>query len=261
MIWKIDDLGGKAKILVFPVDGSFCNKTLFKQKLDRVILIGRTRKDAKLCFRSKGGRKLYDDTSFTPEQVRKDPSIAWQKAKIFHGGQYREVEYKEVKNLLWRRGSGTRELRLVVVKATPYRKTKKGKLLYRQPAYLLITDLDRDAEKLLQIYFDRWQIEVAHKEMKQDFGLGEAQVRTDESVKHQPAMTAATYSIMHLAAIKKFGARRVEEYGEVPKYQREKTRASAQDLIRYFRVEVINKPEMLPFESKISAERLLAVAC
>ncbi len=41
-------------------------------------------------------------------------------------------------------------------------------MYYRQPAYLLTTDLASQARELLQIYFDRWQIEN-HREEKDTF--------------------------------------------------------------------------------------------
>ena len=159
-----------------------------------------------------------------------------------------------------RRGSGTKLLRLIVVKPVAYRKTKAGRLLYREPAFLLTTDLLSQAERLLQIYFDRWQVEVAHRELKQTFGLGQAQVRVPSSVARQPVLTVATYSILHLAALVEFGARRAEVFGAIPKYQREKTRVSGADLVRYLRHEVVAQPEWLPEDLGITEKSILATA-
>jgi hypothetical protein len=65
-------------------------------------------------------------------------------------------------------------LRLIVLAPTPYRKRKSSKLYYRQPAYLLTSDLKSNASKLIQIYLDRWQIEVNHREEKDTLGVGQA---------------------------------------------------------------------------------------
>jgi hypothetical protein len=146
------------------------------------------------------------------------------------------------------------------VRPTAYRKTKKGRLLYRQAAYLLTTDLESEAKELLQIYFDRWQVEVAHKEMKQTSGVGQAMVRTAKSVERQPALSVATYSAVHLAGLKLYGAHRPDEFEPVPKYQREKARVSYQELIRKIRCEVVESPQWLPFEMKISEKSMLAAA-
>jgi len=194
-------------VLVLAGDGSFCNRTCFAQIPERAVLLVRARKDAKLCFRASAEdpRRFYGLAKFTPEQVRQDDAHAWKTTKIFYGGKRRKIRYKEVAELYWQRGAKQRPLRLLVLAPTPYRKSKSKRLYYRDPAYLFTSDLRCSPKQLLQIYFDRWQVEVAHKELKQDFGLGEAQVRVPESIKHQPALTAATYSIMHLSAIKTFG--------------------------------------------------------
>lgn len=257
---KADESGYSDKILAWAVDGSFCNETVFKADLERAILIARARKDAKLCRPAEEGRRIYGEEKFTPESVLKDESLPWQTTTIFHGGKWRTVYYKEVNEVLWQKGAGSKRLRLLVVKPIPYRKTKKGKLQYRQPAFLLTTDLETEAVQLLQIYFDRWQLEVAHKELKQDFGLGQAQVRVPQSVSRQPALTAATYSSMHLAALIAYGPHRPDEFDPVPKYQREKVRVSSLDLIRNLRSEVVNNADALPFVFNISEKSLFASA-
>lgn len=253
---QVDKLIGKSKLIAWILDGSFCNRTIFQAKLERAILIARTRKDAKLCLPATEGRRRYGQEKFTPESVLKDEKRAWQSVEIFHGGKWRVVSYKEVKDVLWQRGAGQKPLRLFVVKPTPYRKTKKGKLLYREPAFLLTTDQESPAVEILQSYFDRWQMEVAHKEMKSDTGLGQAQVRVPTSVARQPALMVATYSFMHWAAIKAFGPQRPDAFA-LPKYQRDKTRVSSLDLIRHLRGEVLNNPAKLPFVFNISAQSLL----
>jgi hypothetical protein len=257
---RVDAAGAADKVLVFALDGSYCNQTVFTAELERTVLMARARKDAKLCFAAEGGRRWYGEEKFTPEQVRQDEGRAWQEVELFHGGKRREVAYKEVKEVLWQRGAGRKRLRLLVVRPTAYRKTKQGRLLYRQAACLLTTDLTSEAGELLQIYFDRWQIEVSHREMKQSGGLGQAQVRVSRSVERQPALTAATYSVVQLAALRRYGAKRGEEFEELPKYQRERSRVSYQEMIRKLRSEVVEQGEELPVGLKITEKSLLAAA-
>jgi hypothetical protein len=66
-----------------------------------------------------------------------------------------------VVEVYWQRGTKQRPLRLIVIAPTPYRKRKSKKLYYRDPAYLLTTDLRSSTRQLLRIYFDRWQIGVS----------------------------------------------------------------------------------------------------
>ena len=257
---SVDQLGGKDKLLAFALDGSYCNRTVLGAALDRTVLIARARKDAKLCWPLREGRRRYSRERFTPEEVLKDERRAWQQAEIFHGGKQRQIAYKEVNHLLWRRAGCDRLLRLLVVRPTAYRKTKKGRLLYRQAAYLLTTDLESAAGELMQIYFDRWQVEVAHRELKESFGVGQAQVRVAQAVARQPALQVATYSAMHLAALQAWGPQRADALGPLPKYQRDKTRASCQELIRRLRHEVVEACENLPFDLKITSQSILAAA-
>ena len=192
-----DGAGARQKILVIAGDGSFCNRTVFSAIPDRVVLLVRTRKDASLCFRApEGGRRFYCKEKFTPDQVRLDESKAWQTTKIFYGGKRRKVRYKEVSGVLWQGGARKRLLRLLVIAATPYRKRKHGKTCYRHPAFLLSTMLKGSARHLLQIYFDRWQIEVNHRDEKDTLGVGQAQMWHPVSVPKQPALVVASYSAL-----------------------------------------------------------------
>lgn len=138
----LDAAGGKHKLLVLAGDGSFANRTCLRAPRERTELIVRTRKDAVLCLRAPAGsRRFYAPEKFTPEQVRQDEAQPYKETKVFYGGKRRKVRYKEVALVYWRGGAGQTPLRLIVVAPTPYRRRKRGKLCYREPAYLLTTDL------------------------------------------------------------------------------------------------------------------------
>jgi hypothetical protein len=69
----------------------------------------------------------------------------------------------------WEGGAKKQEARLLVVAPVGYRTSKNGRKYYRQPAYPLTTDLTAPAKQLLQDYFDRWGIEVNHRDEKEIF--------------------------------------------------------------------------------------------
>jgi hypothetical protein len=243
---SLDISGAALKILLLAVDGSFCNRTVFALVLKGLEIIARARKDAVLCFRaSHGSHRFYDLNKFTPEQVRKDESIPWKKTKIFYGGKRRRVRYKLLSDLYWQGAARKRTLRLLVVAPTPYRKRKSGRLYYRQPAYLLTTDLKGHAHTLLQIYFDRWQIEVNHREEKDTLGVGQAQLWNYISVPKQPVLAVASYSALLLASLLAFGAERGSAYAELPRWRRNARRPSCLDLITLLRKEMAESPELL----------------
>src|SRR5207247_2005218 len=132
-----DDQGAALRRWLAALDGSFCNRTLFKADLDRVDLLARCRKDARLCCPAPSGqRRRYSTELFTPEQARQDPHRPWKRARIHLAGQFRWVRYKEVSGVLWQRGAGTRPLRLLVLAPQPYRLSRPARRNYRPPRFV-----------------------------------------------------------------------------------------------------------------------------
>lgn len=243
---ELDASGGGGKILVLAGDGSFCNRTCFAEIPERSVLLVRARKDAKLCLRAPADtRRFYGVDKFTPLRVRQDEQRPWHTTKIFYGGKWRKIRYKEVPEVYWQRGAGQRPIRLIVIAPTPYRKSKSKKMYYRDPAYLLTSDLHSVVKQLLQIYFDRWQIEVNHREEKDTLGVGQAQLRNVTSVPKQPVLAVAAYSALLLASLLAFGAERGEAYAALPKWRRNARRPSCLDLITLLRKEMAEQPQLL----------------
>ena len=119
--------------------------------IPNVEILARARKNAKLCFRNHiSPRKTYGEEKFTPEEVRQDENIPWKTATLYYGGEWRLMRYKEIPNVLWQSGTKIRSLRLIVLAPIPY--VKGGKRNYREPAYLLTTDLEGPVEFLIQSY-------------------------------------------------------------------------------------------------------------
>lgn len=262
---ELDLAGGRHKVLVLTGDGSFCNRTCFAEIPERSVLLVRARKDAKLCFRAlasaQSPRRFYGTEKFTPESVRQDQSREWKNTRIFYGGKRRKIRYKEVTEVYWQRGAKQRPLRLIVIAPTPYRKSKSKKMYYRDPAYLLTTDLRSSAKQLLQIYFDRWQIEVNHREEKDTLGVGQAQLWNVTSVPKQPVLAVAAYSALLLASLHAFGAERGAAYAELPKWRRSARRPSCLDLITLLRQEMVQQPALLaPLALQITDSALVQAA-
>jgi hypothetical protein len=243
---SLDEAGQRVKRLLIVGDGSFCNRTLFTTALDRSEIIARARRDLKLCRKASGGKRVfYDKVKFPPEQIRQDELLAWRKARIYHGGQWRKVRYKEVSGVYWQSGARQRPLRLFVVAPIPYQAPGRKRKCYRGPAYLLTTDLTGTPREMLQAYFDRWQIEVNHREEKDTLGIGQAQLRSAQSVPRQPAFAVAAYSALMLAALLTFGPGRDAHYQRLPKWRRNSDRPSCLDLLTLLRKEMAENPDLL----------------
>jgi len=234
---SIDQRGGSDRSLLWVGDGSFCNKTMYRARLDRIHLITRCRKDARLCFPAPdGSRRKYDEHVFTPEQVRKNDK-AWSWLRVYVGGKWRRVRFKEVNGVLWKRGAGQRPLRLIVIAPVPYKLSKNSRINYRRPAYFLSTDLNTPSKLLVLACFDRWQIEVNNRDEKDLLGVGQAQVRNEHSVPRHPALAVASYSLLLLAALQSFGPGRTPDYHPLPTWRKDSNRPSFLDIVTRLRTD------------------------
>ena len=235
----LNDTGQAEQWLGVVGDGSFCNRTVLAQdwNAQQVSLVVRARKDIVLCKRAREqGPRFFGKTKFTPEQARRWDGLApWQQASIFHGGKYRSVRYKELSGVYWQSGAKKKPLRVIVLASTGYRKSKHSKRQYHKPAYLLTTDLHTPAAILIQDYFDRWAIEVNHRDEKEVLGVGEAQVWNEKSVCKVPALLVAMYSWLILAGLECYGPSRTDDYLPLPKWRTRAKRASCLDLVNLLR--------------------------
>jgi hypothetical protein len=128
---------------------------------------------------------------------------------------------------------------LIVIEPLAYRLTKKSRLLYREPAYLLVSDPTYNPQSAIQHYFHRWEIEVNHRDMKDSFGVGDAQVRHPRSVARQFSFAALLYSLLGLASLESYGYGRTDNYVPRPKWRNDpRSRPSALDMISQFRQEL-----------------------
>lgn len=259
----VDEAGGRSKKLLVVGDNSFCNRTLFVTASAGVELIARARRDLRLCRPAPaGGRSLYDAVKFTPEQVRHDERLSWQKVRIFYGGQWRKIRYKGISGVLWQSGARQRPLWLFVIAPIPYYVPSRRRNHYRDPVFLLTTDLKGTARELLQPYFDRWQIEVNHRELKDTLGLGQAQLRSVRSVPRQPAFAVAAYSALMLAGLLAFGLQRGACYERLPKWRSHAARPSCLDLLTLLRKEMAASKTLLdPFDLNLDWKSLGLAAC
>lgn len=235
---------GTARALHILVDGSYTNRKILRHLPANTTLIGRIRKDARLSAKpeaqaTRGRKRFYGEDLPTPEQVRQDPSIPWQRVPVRVDGKWRQFEVKTVSPVRWR-VAGNQDLRLVVIRPHGYQLRQGARKTYTQPAYLICTDVDLPLEDLVQQYVWRWDIEVNHRDEKTILGVGQAQVRNENSVESIPATAVAAYAMLHLAAIKAYGQGGKPTAIPEAKWRRpgEKIRPSTQDLINELRREL-----------------------
>jgi hypothetical protein len=240
----LNEHGAKERALWTVVDGSFTNKTVLKALPENTILVGRIRADAKLYHLpeqqpDKGRHRVYGKQAPTPEQLRQDQTIPWQRIEVFFGGAVRELRVKHVKMLRWRTAGEHHLLQLLVLAPTPYRLSKNSNALYRQPAYLICTDPDAALHDVIQHYLWRWDIEVNHRDEKTILGVGDAQVRTPKAVQNVTGCAVAAYAMLLTAAAQCQKDHARCDHLPAPKWQRKKSyRPTTMNLIQNLRYEL-----------------------
>jgi hypothetical protein len=270
----LDASGHRDRLLMMIGDGSYTNRNVLKNLPDRVEYLGRTRGDLALHAPAPAGtRKVYGERLPTPNEVRQNDEHPWTQTELFYAGTVRKVRFKEVNRVLWPSGGQRRLLRLLVIAPTPYRAPNRGpkRWYYRDPAYLLTTDLGTPAAELIQAYLGRWQIEVEHRDLKTSLGVGHAQVSNDNSVARLHAAHVAMWSMIKLAALRTFGLTRTDDYPQRPAWypQQPGQRASQADIAEALRAALhdnapTKQPELVPrrLVSRLNRRRvpLLAAA-
>ena len=229
--------GGHQRLLIDVVDGGYTNHTFFQGLPERTEVVGHMRKDA--SFRAylprdqrRGARKYGPDLP-TPLQYLQDPNLPWQSTEVFVAGKFRTLQYKEMPLLCWPKVTQDRLMRPIVIKAPGYRLRKGSKLLYREPAFLVTTDLTTPAAELIAAYLARWEVEVNFRDEKALLGVGQTQGRNPQSVARAPAFLVAAYAMLLWSDIRVFGDRRSEAFERLPVWRNsEPVRPSTRDLIR-----------------------------
>ena len=113
-----------------------------------------------------------------------------------------------------REGLPDRPLFLIVVRGRTWRVGKRcPRIKYRQPAFYLVSAVWRDdrwclplaVESLLAWLWQRWEVEVVHRELKSGLGLGEKQCWNRRSAVTSVQWSAWVYAVLVLAGLRTWG--------------------------------------------------------
>jgi hypothetical protein len=190
--------------LITVCDGRFANRRFLRAVDTASTIITRIRKDTVLHWPTEGQpatgrRRIYGQRAPTPEELRQDETIPWQRVRAFACGRVHQFKVKGLRGVLTPM-KGAPPCQLLVIAPLGYRPRAGARLLYRQPAYLLCTDPKMSLRRMLQSYLWRWEIEVNFRDEKTLLGVGQAQVRTAESAARVPALAVAAYGLLLVAA-------------------------------------------------------------
>lgn len=245
---SVTQAGYEDRSLLIAVDGSYCNRNILRNLPGNVQVVARARGDVNLFLppseedrSARGRRSKYGTPLEKPKEILVNDDFPWLQTPIFGAGRIHNLRYKTVPEVLWRSGTLTKPLRLIIIAPLRYRPTAKHRLLYREPAYLLTTDFTTPVETLIQAYFDRWEIEVNHRDEKSLLGVGQAQVWSVKSAFRVPQFQVAIYAMLLLAALIAYGPKRTNHYLPLPKWRKqEERRPSTLDILALLREELLS---------------------
>ena len=252
--------------LVVCVDGRFTNRTFLKQIPERTVILGRIRKDARVYRLPEaqpvvGRKRKYGVPLPAPQEMLRDPAWPVQTVEAFAADKKHLFKVKQIGPVVLRLDRAARPVQLLLIKPLGYRSTIGGRLLYRQPAYLVCTDPQLALKEFLQEFLWRWDIEVNLRDEKTLLGVGQAQVRTEASNQNAPALGVAAYALLLLASVKTYGKNGAPDRLEQAKWYRrkKKDRATTGELINQLRREMwaagLNSSDFLHFISQSTPEQ------
>lgn len=194
-------------------DGSYDTLNLWKHLPDGVLLLARSAKNRALYYlpdKASHANRKYGERAPTPQaiwQVR----TGWKQCKFAVRGKMRHLKYKLSQPVL-RKGAAHRPLILIVLQGK--QRQKNGRTYRRKPLPFLVNAIQDEQgnwllplpiETLLFWAWQRWELEVCHRELKSNFGLGDKQCWNPQAAVLSVQWSAWVYSLLLLAGYRSWG--------------------------------------------------------
>ncbi len=217
MTWvrkELDEAGRVAQTILFLGDGTFDNIQLWKARPERVVMLCRTAKNRALFhlpgpYSGRGAHRKYGQPASKPDAYLKERS-SWLTTTLTVRARQRRMVYR-VEGPFIRRGAPECPVFLIVVRGQSWK--RRGSRGRRKPCFYLVNAawregqwaLPLDAETFLFWAWQRWELEIAHRESKSGFGLGDKQCWNPLSAVVSVQWSAWLYSLLLLAAYRSWG--------------------------------------------------------
>ena len=216
LVWLREALrrcGREAQRVLFVGDGSYDHLTLWQALPERVTLLARSARNRVLYHPApkpkpgqRGRQRLYGERAATPQQVWQERH-GWHNRTLQVRGRDRHLQVK-VRGVLLRRGAPHCPLFLIVVRGKGNAHTRRAPLPFlvnAQRAADGTWQLPLPLDTLLFWAWQRWEVEVCHRELKSTFGLGHKQCFNPHAAVASVQWSAWVYSLLLLAGYRTFG--------------------------------------------------------
>jgi hypothetical protein len=208
---RLNQLGRVLQVILMVGDGRYDNLEVWRDLPEGVILLARSAKNRVLYHLpdsspGRGRPRQYGQRARTPQQVWQERH-GWRKLEITVRGKVRHLQVK-VCGPFVRQGAAHRPLMLIVVRGKHNAHTR------RQPLPFLVNALQDEhgqwvlplpLETLLFWAWQRWELEVCHRELKSNFGLGHKQCFNPIAAVTSVQWSAWVYALLLLAAYRSWG--------------------------------------------------------
>jgi hypothetical protein len=199
--------------ILYLADGSYETVEFWKALPSGVTALLRSAKNrARFHLPPPGShrRRKYGEQAPSPQAFWQQKS-GWQRRKIQLRGRERQLRYR-VEGPFLRKNAPHCPLMLLIIGGETY--TKHGCKHHREPVPYLVNAV-QDAnglwvlplpiETLLFWAWQRWELEVCHRELKSNFGLGQKQAWHPQAALSSVQMSAWIYSLCLLAGYRTWG--------------------------------------------------------
>jgi hypothetical protein len=215
---ELDEVGRSQQPLLALADGSFDVLDLWRGLPQRVWLVVRTARNRALYWlpeasRGRGRPASYGQKAPSPAEWLHVKGYRWPSRMVLVRGKQIEMRYRLVGPFI-RDGVAERPLFLLVVRGI-HRQIgkKKRRYLHRDPAFYLISAVREDdtwrlplpLAQLLPWLWQRWELEVCHREMKSGLGVGEKQCWNPRSAVVSVQWSVWVYAVLLLAGYQTWG--------------------------------------------------------
>lgn len=206
---QLKQVDREKQAVLMVADGSYDNTNLWKSLPSGVVLFARSAKNRVLYHLPKPTdrkNRKYGERAPAPSAYWRERK-GWRHMKLWVRNRERNLQVK-VEGPFLRRGSPDQPLFLVVVRG------KKRKKYQRAPLPFLVNATQDElgnwvmplpVETLLFWAWQRWELEVAHRELKSNFGLGNKQCWQPDAAILSVQWSAWLYAVLLLAGYRTWG--------------------------------------------------------
>lgn len=217
LVWlrqQLDAAGRVEQWLLAVGDGAYSIADLFARLPERTSLLARCARNRALyqlppapSSKRRGAPRKYGERAPTPAAWLEERD-GWQETTVAVRGRQIPLRYRVEGPYLVKRAPSQPLFLLVVRGVAEARRWRR-----RQPSFFLVSAvpdgegwaLPRPAAELLAWAWQRWEVEVCHRELKAGFGLGEIQCWNATATEVAAQWQTWLYAVLVLAGVRTWG--------------------------------------------------------